>query len=73
MDDDLSQRVRELQGEEQQIKEGGGRKAIRRQHEKKRLTARERIATLLDPSTSLFELGLWAAWEMYQDWGGAPS
>ena len=53
--------------------EGGGRKAIARQHEKGRLTARERIAQLLDPGTALFELGLWAAWGMYQEWGGAPS
>jgi 3-methylcrotonyl-CoA carboxylase beta subunit len=73
MDNDLSQRIRELQAEEQRIREGGGRKAIERQHKKKRLTARERIANLLDLDTALFELGLWAAWEMYQDWGGAPS
>ena len=55
---------------ESQIKLGGGAKAIERQHEKKRLTARERIALLCD---DFFELGLWAAWNMYADWGGAPS
>src|SRR5207237_377932 len=55
------------------IMEGGGGKAIARQHEKGRLTARERIARLLDPHTSLFELGLWAAWGVYDEWGGAPS
>jgi acetyl-CoA carboxylase carboxyltransferase component len=65
--------VEELRREECIIKEGGGSKAIGRQHAKGRLTARERIARLLDPHTSLFELGLWAAWGMYQDWGGAPS
>src|SRR5205085_10374837 len=52
---------------------GGGAKAIERQHAKGRLTARERIARLLDPGTELFELGLWAAWQMYAEWGGAPS
>src|ERR671923_637871 len=46
---------------------------IDRQHAKGRLTARERIARLLDEGTSFFELGLWAAWGMYADWGGAPS
>src|SRR5206468_4737269 len=32
-----------------------------------------RIANLLDPGEPLFELGLWAAWGMYAEWGGAPS
>src|SRR5439155_7103512 len=32
-----------------------------------------RISKLVDPDTSFFELGLWAAWGMYADWGGAPS
>lgn len=59
--------------EEQTIRLGGGSKAIDRQHEKGRLTARERIAKLLDPGENLFELGLWAAWGMYHEWGGAPS
>jgi acetyl-CoA carboxylase carboxyltransferase component len=59
--------------EEAAIRLGGGPKAIDRQHEKGRLTARERIAKLLDPDTDLFELGLWAAWGMYGEWGGAPS
>ena len=62
-----------LQAEEARIRLGGGPKAIDRQHEKGRLTARERIAKLLDPGEPLFELGLWAAWGMYAGWGGAPS
>src|SRR5947207_6280465 len=63
----------DLQAEEARIRLGGGQKAIDRQHEKGRLTARERIAKLLDPGEPLFELGLWAAWGMYAGWGGAPS
>ena len=59
--------------EEDQIRQGGGPKAIERQHAKGRKTARERIALLCDPRDSFFELGLWAAWNMYQDWGGAPA
>jgi acetyl-CoA carboxylase carboxyltransferase component len=73
MEPTLGQMVEELRREERILKEGGGPRAIARQHEKGRLTARERIARLLDPHTSLFELGLWAAWGMYGDWGGAPS
>src|SRR5438874_3804300 len=63
----------DLQAEEARIRLGGGPKAVDRQHEKGRLTARERVAKLADPGDSFFELGLWAAWGMYADWGGAPS
>ena len=59
--------------EEDRLRQGGGPEAIKRQHAKNRLTARERIAHLIDPNTSFFELALWAAWNMYRDWGGAPS
>lgn len=63
----------DLTAEEAVIRLGGGAKAIDRQHEKGRLTARERVAKLLDPGADWFELGLWAAWGMYAEWGGAPS
>ncbi|HLP83542.1 MAG TPA: acyl-CoA carboxylase subunit beta [Phycisphaerales bacterium] len=65
--------------EERQIMQGGGKSAIARQHEKKRLTARERIALLVDPATkesgatNFQELGLWCAWNMYKEHGGAPA
>src|SRR5262249_34904090 len=52
--------------------EGGGAKAIESQHAKGRLTARERIQRLVDPGT-FFELGIYAANRMYEEWGGAPS
>src|SRR5207248_1281576 len=52
---------------------GGGAKAIESQHNKGRLTARERIALLLDPGATLFELGMYAAHGMYEEWGGAPA
>ena len=53
--------------------QGGGAENIEKQHAKGRLTARERIQQLIDPGTELFELGLFAAFDMYQEWGGAPS
>jgi 3-methylcrotonyl-CoA carboxylase beta subunit len=56
-----------------EIRQGGGAKAIARQHAKGRLSARERIAALLDPGTPFDELMLHAGWEMYQEVGGAPS
>jgi 3-methylcrotonyl-CoA carboxylase beta subunit len=63
----------QIKNEEQKIREGGGAKTIEAQHKKGRLTARERIAKLIDPGSAFFELGLYAAYEMYEEWGGAPS
>ena len=55
------------------ILKGGGDKAIEKQHQKGRMTARERIAAVLDPGAEFHELGLFAAYEMYDEWGGAPA
>lgn len=55
------------------IRQGGGAKAIERQHAKDRLTARERIDKLVDAGSVFQELGLWAAYEMYKEHGGAPA
>ena len=62
-----------IKNEEETIREAGGAKAIEAQHKKNRLTARERIAALIDPGTHFFELGIYAAYEMYEEWGGAPA
>jgi 3-methylcrotonyl-CoA carboxylase beta subunit len=59
--------------QEEAIREGGGSRAIEAQHNKKRLTARERLALLLDPGTDFLELGLFAAFGMYEEWGGAAA
>jgi 3-methylcrotonyl-CoA carboxylase beta subunit len=66
-------RLTEIKNEEERIRQGGGAKGIESQHKKGRLTARERIANLIDPKTEFFELGLYAAYEMYEEWGGAPA
>jgi 3-methylcrotonyl-CoA carboxylase beta subunit len=66
-------RLAEIKNEEEQIRQGGGPKAIEGQHKKGRLTARERISQLIDPKTEFFELGLYTAYEMYEEWGGAPA
>src|SRR5271163_991020 len=68
----LADLVAQIRNEEEKIREGGGGKAIAAQHAKSRLTARERINLLADPG-SFFELGLYAAHKMYEEWGGAPS
>ncbi len=65
--------IAQLAEQEADIRLGGGPTAIERQHKKHRLTARERIEQLIDPDSVFFELGLWAAWGMYTEWGGAPA
>ena len=52
---------------------GGGKKAIEKQHEKKKLTARERISYLIDKDTAFTEIGAFAGYEMYEEQGGCPS
>jgi 3-methylcrotonyl-CoA carboxylase beta subunit len=69
----LVERLTEIKNQEEKIRQGGGSRAIESQHKKNRLTARERIAKLIDPGSHFFELGIYAAYEMYEDWGGAPA
>jgi acetyl-CoA carboxylase carboxyltransferase component len=61
-----------MRAEEETIRKGGGAKAAEAQHAKGRLTARERLALLLDKDSEWLELGLWAAHGMYSEFGGAP-
>jgi len=63
----------QIKNQDELIRQGGGPKAVEAQHNKGRLTARERIAALIDPNSYFFELGAFAAFEMYEEWGGAPS
>ncbi|MGH9414277.1 MAG: acyl-CoA carboxylase subunit beta [Terriglobales bacterium] len=67
----LELRLDELKHEQGELQQGGGAQAIERQHAKSRLSARERIALLLDGGSPWHEMGLFAAWGMYEEWGGA--
>ena len=55
------------------IAEGGGKKAIEKQREKKKLTPRERIAYLTDKDSAFIEIGAFAGYEMYEEQGGCPA
>jgi 3-methylcrotonyl-CoA carboxylase beta subunit len=68
----LADLMSQVRNESEKISEGGGAKSIENQHNKGRLTARERIELLVDPGT-FFELGIYAAHGMYEEWGGAPA
>ncbi|HEY6563145.1 MAG TPA: acyl-CoA carboxylase subunit beta, partial [Pirellulaceae bacterium] len=65
--------LREFAEQADVIRQGGGASAQERQHKKQRLTARERIAGVTDTGSTFLEIGLWAAWNMYEEWGGAAS
>jgi 3-methylcrotonyl-CoA carboxylase beta subunit len=57
----------------EKIKEGGGKKRIMKQHEKGKLTARERVTELTDPDSTFLEFGAFAGYEMYEEYGGCPA
>jgi 3-methylcrotonyl-CoA carboxylase beta subunit len=65
--------VARLREEEERLRLGGGDKAQERQRAQGKMTARERVAALCDPGADFFELGIWAAAGMYQEFGGAPA
>lgn len=69
----LFQRCQKICAEEEQLREGGGKAGQERQHKLGRLVARERLLRLLDPRTPFFEIGLWAAYKMYEQWGRVPA
>ena len=55
------------------IEEGGGKKAIQKQKERNKLTARERIEYLLDKEKTFIEIGAFAGYGMYEEFGGCPA
>ena len=65
--------TRALQAQEEAIRQGGNASGQDRQRQLGRLTVRERLDQLLDEETPFLELGLWAAWRMYPDWGDIPA
>ena len=65
----LRDRSAEILREEAILREGGGKAGLERQRKLGRLPARERIANLIDKNSPFFEVGLWAAYKMYQEWG----
>lgn len=65
--------IRKLNSEKEKIKLGGGEKAIAKHKSKGKLTARERIEKLIDTNSKFYELNTFAAYGMYEEFGGAPS
>ena len=65
--------LQKIEKEAESVRLGGGAAAVDRHHAKGKLTARERIALLIDPGSQFLEIGLFAAYGMYGEYGGAPS
>src|SRR5213083_2578252 len=59
--------------EESVLREGGGKAGHERQRKMARLPVRERLRHLLDKDSPFFEIGLWAAYKMYEQWGKIPA
>ncbi len=69
----LLELTHDLQAQEETLRDGGGEAGRQRQKQLGRLTVRERLSELLDEGVPFLELGLWAAWRMYPDWGDVPA
>ena len=68
-DEPLRDFCREVLKQEALLRQGGGKAGLERQRKLGRLPARERIDQLLDKDAQFFEIGLWAAYKMYEEWG----
>lgn len=69
----LRQLADDFMAQETELRLGGGAAGLERQRALGRMTVRERIAYLLDVPADFFEIGLWAAYGMYPEWGEVPA
>ena len=72
-EDTMRMALSQLKSRFEKISLGGGKKAIEKQHEKNKLTPRERIAYLIDSNSSFIEIGSFAGYEMYEEQGGCAA
>ena len=72
-EDQFKQVVSQLRIREKKTRAGGGEKKIDEQHQKGKLTARERVSYLIDKNSDFLEIGLFAGDGMYKEVGGCPS
>lgn len=69
----LKDLTEKIEVQETAIRQGGQKDGHIRQQKLGRLTARERLELLFDTPQETVELGLWAGYGMYQEWGGLPA
>ena len=72
-EDVLKQSLSEMRRRLEKIYEGGGKKAIEKQHAADKLTPRERIDYLIDKEKPFIEIGAFAGYDLYEEQGGCPA
>jgi len=72
-EDTMQLALSQLRNRFDKIALGGGKKSIDKQHEKNKLTARERIQYLADPNSLFMEIGAFAGYDMYPEYGGCAA
>ncbi len=72
-EDAMKLMISEMNQKLQKIYLGGGKEKIAKQHQKGKLTARERIDFLIDENSEFLEVGAIVGYEMYEEFGGCPS
>ncbi|MDZ7774018.1 MAG: acyl-CoA carboxylase subunit beta [Balneolaceae bacterium] len=69
----LQEMIKQINETQQEIRRGGGDKRVAKQHNKGKMTARERVERLVDEDARFYELGIWAGHGMYEEEGGCPA
>lgn len=72
-DDHMRLLLSDLRRNFAQVAKGGGEAKIAKEHSRGKMTARERVAYLLDDDAPSIEIGAFAAHDMYKEHGGCPS
>jgi acetyl-CoA carboxylase carboxyltransferase component len=72
-EDSMKLSISKIRHRLKKIYQGGGEKKIKKQHQKGKMTARERIIYLLDDDRPQIEIGAFAGFEMYEEHGGCPA
>lgn len=72
-EDQLRLSLSDMRRKLEKIYEGGGKKAVEKQHGQQKLTPRERIAYLTDKDAPFIEIAAFAGYDMYEEQGGCPA
>ncbi len=72
-EDAMKQSLSDMRRIQHKIHEGGGKKSIAKQKERNKLTARQRIDYLIDKDSTFVEIGTYAGYGMYEEYGGCPA
>ena len=72
-DDELRLLLSELKKRQAQVELGGGAAKLQKQRDQGKLTARERIAYLVDAKQPSLEIASFAGDSMYEEYGGCPA